>query len=114
MTSKYPYNWRLSNKIVHSRLPGNIECADQNNGNTRFAVYVNNPELSDMRFQFPDENIEIPAHKFIVGHAGPVFQRLVYGDSSLSNTAVKDAITILECKADDFLVVSGRSSCVVI
>lgn len=84
------------------RTPGNVLCADKYHGNTSFAKYVNNAELSDIRLHFPIENTFVPAHKFILGHAGPVFQRLIYGDKKNE----KNVITIQECEVDDFLVVS--------
>lgn len=52
----------------------------------RFADYVANPLRSDFKFIISDDgNVEIPAHKFIVGAGSLVLDHILYGTDGLAS-----------------------------
>lgn len=62
----------------------------------RFADYVANPLRSDFKFIIADDgNVEIPAHKFIVGAGSLVLDHIVYGTDGLTSVdaTVVDSIS---------------------
>lgn len=62
----------------------------------RFADYVANPLRSDFKFIISDDcNVEIPAHKFIVGAGSLVLDHIVYGTDGLTSadSTVVDSIS---------------------
>lgn len=88
------------------KTPVKVQQPPKNLSAQRHAIYVGNSLRSDLKFLIQKDNIEIPAHSFVIGVASPTLKALVEGSGNLTPTDVKSTITVTtNITAKEFMVI---------